>query len=152
VPSSPLNSIEALLPALYEAICFEPGTTPRLDQLRTLFAPEGRLIHVKPDNVEVMDVETFIARFEEQIRLLSLTSFHEREVAREIRQFGHVAQVFSTFEARSQAGDAVPFARGINSIQLLRREGRWFVASLMWDDERPDNPIPAEYLPKPAGD
>jgi hypothetical protein len=146
MPDNPATSSEALLPALYDAICFEPGTRPGLERLRELFAAEGRLTQVKPDCVEAMSVETFIAWFEEQIRLGQLKSSHELEIAREIRRFGHVAQVFSTYEAHWQASDPAPCARGINSIQLWWQGGRWYVISLIWDDERPDKPIPPEHF------
>ena len=31
-------------------------------------------------------------------------------------------------------------------MQLLRDGKRWWIASVTWDVERPDNPIPAQYL------
>ena len=34
--------------------------------------------------------------------------------------------------------------RGVTSIQLYWDGTRWWIASATWDDERPDNPIPAE--------
>ena len=34
--------------------------------------------------------------------------------------------------------------RGVNSVQLYWDGVRWWIASATWDDERPDNPIPAE--------
>ena len=37
--------------------------------------------------------------------------------------------------------------RGINSIQLVNDGKRWWIASVVWDTEQPDNPIPAQYLP-----
>jgi len=37
-------------------------------------------------------------------------------------------------------------ARGINSIQLMKHADRWWIVTVMWDQERPDNPIPARYL------
>jgi hypothetical protein len=36
--------------------------------------------------------------------------------------------------------------RGINSIQPMNDGGRWWIVSVFWDAERPDNPLPAEYL------
>ncbi len=38
--------------------------------------------------------------------------------------------------------------RGINSIQLFNDGERWWISCIMWEDERPDNPIPDEYLHK----
>jgi hypothetical protein len=43
--------------------------------------------------------------------------------------------------------DAHP-ARGINSIQLFNDGARWWVVGLLWDTERPDKPIPPEFLPR----
>jgi hypothetical protein len=28
---------------------------------------------------------------------------------------------------------------------------RWWVLSILWDEERPDNPLPAEYVKASAG-
>jgi hypothetical protein len=36
--------------------------------------------------------------------------------------------------------------RGINSFQLLNDGKRWWVISIYWLAETPDNPIPAKYL------
>ena len=47
--------------------------------------------------------------------------------------------------------DGPVIARGINSVELFYDGKRWWIASNIWDDERPDNPLPAEYLAgKPA--
>ncbi len=60
---------------------------------------------------------------------------------------GQMAQVFSTYEASSGADGSGPLGRGINSIQLWSDGRRWWVMSVLWDDERPGNAIPPEYLP-----
>ena len=36
--------------------------------------------------------------------------------------------------------------RGINSIQLLKDQGRWWVVSIFWMAETEEFPIPSEYL------
>jgi hypothetical protein len=64
---------------------------------------------------------------------------------RDLDCFGNVCQAFSTYEARRGPFDQKPFATGINSIQLLNDGLRWWVASIVWDTERPSNPIPPEY-------
>jgi hypothetical protein len=46
-----------------------------------------------------------------------------------------------------ESTDAHP-ARGINSIQLFNDGARWWVVGLLWDTERPDKPIPPEFLPR----
>ena len=75
--------------------------------------------------------------------MASRRAFFEKEVARRLDCFGNVCQVFSTYEARRALSEEKPFVRGINSIQLLNDGQRWWVASIVWDTERENNPIPA---------
>jgi hypothetical protein len=93
----------------------------------------------------VLSVEEFIEASEPALRQ---RGFFEREIHRRVERFGAVAQVFSTYESRLAAADAEPFARGINSIELFHEGARWWVVTIFWDSERPDRPIPADYLPR----
>ena len=61
--------------------------------------------------------------------------------------FGDFAHAWSTYESRRKQDDEKPFMRGINSIQLVRIQGRWWVANIMWEQEHDAGPIPAQYLP-----
>src|SRR5439155_24031851 len=76
--------------------------------------------------------------------------FFEREVARKTETFGNVLHAFSTYESRRTGADAQPFARGINSIQLVNDGTRWWVMTVLWDIEREGNRIPA--TPQPQSD
>jgi hypothetical protein len=71
--------------------------------------------------------------------------FFEKEIGRSVDRFGNIAQVFSAYASFREDEDE-PFQRGINSIQLVDLGSRWAVVSIFWDSERPDNPIPDEYL------
>ncbi len=74
-------------------------------------------------------------------------SFNEKEIGRKVNQFGNVAQVFTAYEFI--AGTNPPLnKRGINSIELIKEKGRWFIMSITWDEESKDQPIPAAYLNK----
>jgi heme-degrading monooxygenase HmoA len=72
--------------------------------------------------------------------------FFEREIGRTTERFGNIAHVFSAYDSKSTREDAEPFARGINSIQLLHDGTRWWVVTIFWDSERAGNAIPARYL------
>ncbi len=51
-------------------------------------------------------------------------------------------------DAPSRTGDDGAFVRrGINSIQLMWEKNRWWLLSIIWDDESPENPIPAAHMP-----
>lgn len=132
-------TIDGIVRALYETISGPPG--PRdWDRLRSLFLAGARLLKasVQPGHAFVltpMDMGSFIAlaraRFEHEAQ-----GFYERETSRKTESFGQIAHVFSTYEARHEASDAEPFARGVNSAQLFHDGARWWVVNIMWDDER----------------
>jgi hypothetical protein len=51
------------------------------------------------------------------------------EISRRTKRFGSVAHLFSTYESR-HAKDEKPFARGINSIQLMNDGKRWWIVTV----------------------
>ena len=67
------------------------------------------------------------------------------ETARRAEIFGNIAHVFSTCESRRGPGEK-PFARGINSFQLVKTGSGWKVMTILWDAEREGNPLPEKYL------
>jgi len=142
-------SEDGIIAALYGAISGPAGQKREWDRFRSLFIPDARLIVARARRTEgqvlplVMTVEQYIAGAG------SLENgFFEREVSRVSETFGGVTHRFSTYESRMRAEDPKPFARGINSIQLLNDGQRWWVVTVFWDAERPNNPIPAKYLPR----
>jgi hypothetical protein len=146
---SDCTSIDSIIAALYEIISGPAGAPRAWDRLRALFLPGARLLRtiVAPDgcaSLAAMDLEQFITMAEPHVRS---SSFYEHEVFRRVDQFGHMAQVFSTYEASTAPEGGELLGHGINSVQLWFDEKRWWVTSLLWDDERPGNPIPHEYLP-----
>jgi len=73
--------------------------------------------------------------------------FFEQEIGRSLEKFGNMVHVFSVYETRF-ALDGKVEARGINSIQLVQKDGRFWILNIMWNPETPDNPIPEKYLKK----
>jgi hypothetical protein len=144
-----VRSIDAILASLYATISGPAG--PRdWDRLRGLCLPGARLIPCRRGGegtatAHVLSVEEFIKASEPALRQ---QGFFEREIHRRVERFGAIAHVFSTYESRHAAADAEPFARGINSIQLFHDGARWWIVTIFWDSERPDQPIPADYLPR----
>ena len=144
-----VSSREALITALYDVISGPAGQKRDWNRFRSLFTPGARLIPTgkRPDGtrtIRVMSPDEYVdgvgGRLEEM-------GFFEREVSSKVEQFGNVTHVFSTYDSRRTAADATPFARGINSIQLMDDGKRWYVVTIFWDSERPDNQIPSSYLP-----
>lgn len=154
-PAAPADaaSVDAIVSTLYASVSHAADARPDFDRLRRVFLYVGMLIPPKAPGVadfRVMDVDQFSERYEKSVASRkekgeAPAGFFEREVSRRTDCFGNICQVFSTYESRHALSDATPFQRGINSIQLLRDGSRWWIASVVWDTERPDNPIPAQY-------
>jgi hypothetical protein len=71
--------------------------------------------------------------------------FYETPLGQSVQQFGPVAQVFSAYSSRNSP-DGDPFDRGVNSFQLVKDEGRWWIVNVLWTSETPKNPIPATLI------
>jgi hypothetical protein len=145
-------SVDAIVKGLYESVSHGPDGEPNWKRMRDIFLPVGMLIPPKrasEDIFTVLDVDAYEERTKKWMTGAKAkgesTAFFETEVARKTDCFGNVCQVFSTYASRHTPGDEKPFMRGINSIQLVRDGSRWWVASVVWDSERPDNPIPPQY-------
>jgi hypothetical protein len=148
-------SVDAIVAALYSSVSYAPGAMPDFDKLRNIFLPVGMLIPPKKPTEDIfttLDADGFAERVKKGIAARKEkgepAGFVEKEIGRRTDCFGNVCQVFSTYESRYAATDAKPFTRGINSIQLVKDGRRWWIASVAWDVERPDNPIPQPYLTK----
>ena len=142
-------SEDAIIAALYDVISGGAGVERDWDRMRSLFIPGARLIptFVAADGTIrhlVWTVEEYIER---SGPMLERDGFFESELHRVSERFGNVVHAFSTYDSRRTLEDPEPFMRGINSIQLLFDGNRWWVATIMWDSERANNPIPAQYLP-----
>ncbi|HEU5210846.1 MAG TPA: hypothetical protein VFU06_15735 [Longimicrobiales bacterium] len=140
---------DAIIAALYDVISGPAGAARDWDRMRSLFVPGARLIPtgVRPDGTRahrIMSVEDYIRT---SGPVLERDGFFETETHRVTERFGNILHAFSTYDSRRNADDAEPFMRGINSIQLFHDGARWWVVTVFWDSERPDNPIPANYLP-----
>ncbi len=142
------SSVDALVTALYASVSHGPEGEPDWERLRNLFLPGAGVVPPKPrdaDSVRVLTVDAFVDRIRRYIagrrQAGETLGFTERETERRADGFGRICQVFSTYETVRAPRDPDPFARGIHSIQLVHDGRRWWIASLAWDTERPDNPI-----------
>jgi hypothetical protein len=143
-------TVDGIVAALYDVISGTAGQPRDWDRMRSLFAPEGRLMAVgaRPEGVyalRAMTVEDYIAR---NAKAFATMGFFEREAARSTETFGQIVHVFSTYESRHARGDAEPFQRGINSIQLYNDGKRWWIVNVLWRAEDASLRLPERYLPR----
>ena len=146
-----VESVDAVMTALYEVVNRPPGEPYDWDRMVTLFLPEARLV----PNVEQTAGDFMVLsprEFANWIDGMTDPSdpadpgFQEEEIARRVDRFGDVAQVLSTYQKRYWGEDEI-LGRGINAINLVHNDGRWWVASIVWDEGVGAGPIPERYLP-----
>jgi hypothetical protein len=142
-----VGSIDGIIAALYDVISGPAGLKRDWRRMRTLFAPGARLMPTAAAGegsvTQVLDVDGYVAR---SGKYLEENGFFESEAARRVETYGHIAHAWSTYESRHRADDPEPFARGINSIQLMHDGRRWWVVSIFWEAGTPGTPIPERYL------
>jgi len=150
IPPSPddVRSIDGMIKAYYEVITGPPGRPRQWSRDRTLYIPDLRFVAMGVDRSgrPVASVQSHQQYVDASNAMMVKEGFDEHEIHRVTQRFGNIAHVFSTYETRRAPGGPL-IGRGINSIELFFDGDRWWIASAIWDDERPDNPIPKEYLP-----
>lgn len=140
----------AIIAAVYNVISGPAGQKRDWDRMRSLFYPGARLIPTSPRKeggfkATSLTVQEYIDRGG---AYLEKNGFAEREIAHHTESWSNIQQIFSTHESRHDPKDEKPFARGINSFQLFNDGTRWWIVTIYWQQESPEIPIPAEYLPQ----
>jgi hypothetical protein len=152
---SDVDSVEHLVGSLYDVISGPAGKPRDWDRFRSLFLPDGRLGVIRADvaaaagqperrsDAAFLTPEMYVERDDPYFKT---HGFFERSIANRVEEFGNLIHVWSTYESRYAADDAKPFTRGINSIQIVHAQGRYWISSVLWDDERPGLTLPEKYL------
>jgi hypothetical protein len=143
-----VGSLDGIIAAYYDVISGPAGQPRQWSRDRTLYVPEIRFVSMSMGKdgkpvARTMTHQQFVDASDKSLQ----GGFYEKEVHRETQRFGNIAHVFSTYESRTKA-DGPIIARGINSIQAYWDGKRWWITNAIWDEERADNQLPAEYLPK----
>lgn len=145
-----VSTVDAIIKTLYEVISGPAGQRRNWNKFRSLFRPEARLNSVGKDSNGKAKLTTMTQ--EDYIRnvgpMFDEKGFFEKEIGRSQEKFGNMVHVFSAYETRFVADGKVEM-RGINSIQLVQKDGRFWILNIMWNPESADNPIPEKYIRKP---
>ena len=149
-PAAPdLSTPNGVVQTLYDVISGPAGKERNPEQFRELFHESAKMVSVGglrdgKTRYNVLTIEDYIER---SFPFLERNGFFESEVKNVTERYGNVAHVFSTYESRRKEEDGKPFARGINSIQLMNDGERWWIMSIVWQSETASTPLPAKYLP-----
>lgn len=142
-----VSTIDGIIKAFYETISGPKGQPRQWSRDRTLYIQGVRFIQINKSGDRI---RPGIMRYMDYVNgtneYLVKDGFTEREINRVTQRFGNIAQVASTYEW--QTDDKKATGRGINIIQLFFDGTRWWISGATWEEERKDNPIPKQFLPK----
>ena len=141
-----VSTIDGIVKAFYETISGPKGQPRQWGRDRTLYMPTVNFVSMNEHDGKISAASMTHQQYVNATNGSFLTGgFHEHEINRVVRRFGNIAHVFSTYEFTND--DKTDKGRGVNSIELYWDGTRWWIAFASWDEERPGNPIPKEFLP-----
>ncbi|HET9811960.1 MAG TPA: nuclear transport factor 2 family protein [Sphingomicrobium sp.] len=141
-PPAELAAIDQTIDAVYAVISGPPGQKRDFDTMRSMFAPDALLRVITPKGVRGGTLEDYIGK---SGPILEKEGFTEQELGRRVEVYGNLATVWSSYDGRTASGSF--HERGINSFQLVKVDGKWLVASILWQEETPEFPLPADLSP-----
>jgi hypothetical protein len=141
-----LRTAEGTIRELYSLVTFDEGTTPDWDRVRSLFLAEAVVVlRTSRETSTVFSVDGFIAdfvRFIEQSNV-EQTGFQESVVRTSSLVFRDLAHVLVLYEASIPGSERAP-QQGVDSFQLIQKDGRWWIVSITNDLPTRDHPVPEE--------
>lgn len=139
------SSVDRMVNALYDVIS-GPAGQRNWTRMKNLFTKDAIMGAIFKDQQGKIVYRSFTP--DDYIKnndpYFLKNAFIEKELHRTTNTFDQLVNIFSTYEFES--GDEK--AKGINSLQLIFSKNRWYIASIIWQEETPDNPLPKEFLPK----
>ncbi|MCT3959002.1 hypothetical protein HZQ27_07760 [Elizabethkingia anophelis] len=138
-------SIDSIIKASYEVVSGEKGAKRQWQRDKFLHHPKAVYSFTDRSGEKQEQVVMSIGEFQHETDEMVLeTAFYEKEINREVRIFGNIAHVWSTYETQLEKNGPV-VRRGINSVQLFFENNRWYIISWIFDKEQDSNRIPKTF-------
>ena len=133
----------SLVEGIYPAVSSRAGGAPDWDYVRAHFDPAAVIVlRATRDETKLFDVDGFIGDFVAFYdRIGPEQGFAEKVVSSRILEYGNIAHCYVVYEA-VVLGSERPPQRGLDSWHLMRRDGRWWVVSVVNEAESVAGPIP----------
>jgi hypothetical protein len=146
--SDDVSTLDAIIAASYDALSGPAGAPRQWARYLSLLDSQARLVSASVDattgqpKIVRWNREQYAAAANEY---LVKTGFVDRKLGCVTNQYGNVDTVRCGFEGLEQSKLV---ERGAAIYQLYNDGKRWWITSVVWDQERPGSPLPAELLTK----
>jgi ketosteroid isomerase-like protein len=142
------KTVKGTVAELYKMVTFGPGVSPDWEKVKTFFIPEAVIVlRTARDKMSVLSRDGFVKLFIDDIKKYKMdeTGFQEKLISCKIKEFGNIAFGVAVYEA-SIPGSSRPPQRGVDGFQLMKKDGRWWIVSIVNEIPLSGNPIPEEFL------
>ena len=142
----PFQSADGVVEELYDLVTFDAGTVPDWEKVRSLFIATGVVVlRTSRQDTTVFSVQGFIDDF---VRFIEQADVKETGFKEEIKRmkpmvFGDMATVLVLYEASIPGRMRTP-QQGVDSFSLIRKDGRWWIVSIVNEIPTSSNPLPKE--------
>lgn len=139
-------TIAEIVRVSYEVISGPAGTPRQWRRDSTLYAPTATFVATSERDGKTR-VTTMTPEDYRQARNAGFVAngLFETEIGSRIERFGSVAQVRSVSESR-HTPDGPVIGRYVNYFMLNWDGTRWWITGMVWDEERPNNPISKSWI------
>jgi len=143
--SDDVSSLNNIIDASYAALTGPVGAPRQWDRYLSLYDPGALFVSASADAtghavIHRWNRQEYVAAVDDY---LVKTGFIDRKLGCATNQFGKVATVRCGFEGWEQSKLV---ERGVAVFQLYHDGNRWWIQSVVWDQERPGNALPAELM------
>lgn len=141
---SAVAAAEGLVTELYDLVTFDAGTTPDWETVKSLFIEEAVIVlRTSREASTVFSVDGFVNDFVTFIERANVeeTGFVEEIISIKSMVFRDMAHALVLYEASIPGSGREP-QQGVDSFQLIKKDGRWWIASITNDLPNSDHPVP----------
>ena len=138
-----INSPEAIVNAGLNAISVNKGEVADWKRFESLFLPNAQVSVLRHKNDTATMLQFSIKEFiKTSSKYASENGFKEYSTGNKIEEYNGVATVFQSYVALHGETQV----KGVNTYQLVYVEDRWWIASLIWTNNRNGIEVPSQYL------
>jgi hypothetical protein len=145
------STVGGVMAELYASVTRAPGKPFEWERLRAIMLPGAVMLPQRRQTQganRIMSVDDFINWIDAGWKPIIGTDrdrgFFERQTNLVVEEYGDIAHAFTTYEKGPYEPRQIQ-GRGINAVQLVKRDGRWYILSITWDEENTAGPLPEKY-------
>ena len=138
-------AIKKTIDGLYANIRVENGQLPNTADILVYFSSAAQMGSVKNDSASLGSPTDYFKGWEIMMKKYQPNLLIEGEIKGRTQHFGNIAYHTSHYYAAINHPDSI-VDQGIINYQLVRENGNWKVASMIWESEKEELTVPKTYF------